>query len=118
MAGPRLILEPAKVAIRRRVTDLFNDTSKGERPILRRAGAHALARTLGWAYDGSPNHEVWPTEARPVPATEGGQSGVTTSIHWAVSVYCCIWVILPPVTVKTWTNWASSASPVALLVPV
>ena len=27
-----------------------------------RAGAHALARTLGWAYDGSPNHEVWPTE--------------------------------------------------------
>ena len=25
-----------------------------------RAGAHALARTLGWAYAGSPNHEVWP----------------------------------------------------------
>jgi hypothetical protein len=27
-----------------------------------RAGAHALARTLGWAYAGSPNHEVWPAE--------------------------------------------------------
>jgi uncharacterized protein (DUF2236 family) len=27
-----------------------------------RAGAHCLARTLGWAYDGSPNHEVWPAD--------------------------------------------------------
>jgi uncharacterized protein (DUF2236 family) len=27
-----------------------------------RAGARALARTLAWAYDGSPNREVWPAE--------------------------------------------------------
>ncbi|MDP2115857.1 MAG: oxygenase MpaB family protein, partial [Brevundimonas sp.] len=27
-----------------------------------RAGAHILARTLRWAYVGSPNREVWPAE--------------------------------------------------------
>ena len=32
-----------------------------------RAGAHALARTLGWAYAGSPNHEVWPIEVTAWP---------------------------------------------------
>lgn len=26
------------------------------------AGAHAMARTLSWAYDGSPNRQVWPDE--------------------------------------------------------
>jgi uncharacterized protein (DUF2236 family) len=32
-----------------------------------RAGAHILARTLGWAYDGSPNREVWPADVTAWP---------------------------------------------------
>ena len=32
-----------------------------------RAGARTLARTLGWAYDGSPNREVWPAEVTAWP---------------------------------------------------
>jgi hypothetical protein len=32
-----------------------------------RAGARALARTLAWAYDGSPNREVWPAEVTAWP---------------------------------------------------
>jgi hypothetical protein len=32
-----------------------------------RAGARTLARTLGWAYDGSPNREVWPAGVTALP---------------------------------------------------
>jgi uncharacterized protein (DUF2236 family) len=43
-----LIVEPAKVAIRRRITDLFNDAAKGERPILRRADALFAPDSVAW----------------------------------------------------------------------
>lgn len=52
MAGRRLILEPAKVAIRRRIADLFNDASRGERPILRRADALFAADSVAWRVNG------------------------------------------------------------------
>lgn len=52
MAGRRVILEPAKVAIRRRITDLFNDASKGERPILRRADALFAPDSVAWRVNG------------------------------------------------------------------
>lgn len=45
-------LEPAKVAIRRRITELFNDTSKGERPILRRADALFATDSVAWRVNG------------------------------------------------------------------
>ena len=48
MAGRGLIVEPAKVAIRRRITDLFNDAAKGERPILRRADALFAPDSVAW----------------------------------------------------------------------
>jgi uncharacterized protein (DUF2236 family) len=44
--------EPAKVAIRRRITDLFNDASKGERPILRRADALFATDSVAWRVNG------------------------------------------------------------------
>lgn len=31
------------------------------------AGAHAMARTLSWTYDGSPNRQVWPDEVTAWP---------------------------------------------------
>lgn len=46
------LLEPAKVAIRRRITDLFNDASKGERPILRRADALFPTDSVAWRVNG------------------------------------------------------------------
>lgn len=52
MAGRGLIFEPAKVAIRRRITDLFNDAAKGERPILRRADALFAADSVAWRVNG------------------------------------------------------------------
>ncbi len=52
MAGRGVILEPAKVAIRRRITDLFNDASKGERPILRRADALFATDSVAWRVNG------------------------------------------------------------------
>ncbi len=52
MAGRDVILEPAKVAIRRRITDLFNDASKGERPILRRADALFATDSVAWRVNG------------------------------------------------------------------
>ncbi len=52
MAGRRVILEPAKVAIRRRITDLFNDAAKGERPILRRADALFATDSVAWRVNG------------------------------------------------------------------
>ena len=52
MAGRGVILERAKVAIRRRITDLFNDASKGERPILRRADALFATDSVAWRVNG------------------------------------------------------------------
>ena len=52
MAGRGVILETAKVAIRRRITDLFNDASKGERPILRRADALFATDSVAWRVNG------------------------------------------------------------------
>jgi uncharacterized protein (DUF2236 family) len=52
VAGRGVILEPAKVAIRRRITDLFNDASKGERPILRRADALFATDSVAWRVNG------------------------------------------------------------------
>lgn len=49
--SPRLF-EPAKVAIRRRITELFNDASKGERPILRRADALFATDSVAWRVNG------------------------------------------------------------------
>jgi uncharacterized protein (DUF2236 family) len=31
------------------------------------AGAHAMARTLSWTYDGSPNRQVWPDDVTAWP---------------------------------------------------
>jgi len=52
VAGRGLIVEPAKVAIRRRITDLFNDAAKGERPILRRADALFAPDSVAWRVNG------------------------------------------------------------------
>jgi uncharacterized protein (DUF2236 family) len=46
------MVEPAKVAIRRRITDLFNDAAKGERPILRRADALFAPDSVAWRVNG------------------------------------------------------------------
>ncbi|MBJ7448345.1 MAG: DUF2236 domain-containing protein [Brevundimonas sp.] len=50
-SGPRLF-EPAKALIRRQVTDLFNDASKGERPILRRGDALFAPDSVAWRVNG------------------------------------------------------------------
>lgn len=39
LTGGRSVFEPAKAMVRRRISDLFNDADKGERPVLRRADA-------------------------------------------------------------------------------
>ncbi|MDP3800840.1 oxygenase MpaB family protein [Brevundimonas sp.] len=45
-------LEPARAAIRRRITELFNDASRGERPILRRADALFATDSVAWRVNG------------------------------------------------------------------
>ncbi len=45
-------LEPAKVAIRRRITDIFNDAERGERPALRRADALFPPDSVAWRVNG------------------------------------------------------------------
>ena len=52
MAGRGVILEPAKVAIRRRITDIFNDAERGERPALRRADALFPPDSVAWRVNG------------------------------------------------------------------
>ncbi len=55
MAGQRLIvspLEPAKALIRRRITEVFNDASKGERPVLRRPDALFPPDSVAWKVNG------------------------------------------------------------------
>ncbi|WP_332640536.1 oxygenase MpaB family protein [Brevundimonas sp.] len=49
--SPRLF-ESARAAIRRRITELFNDASKGERPILRRADALFAPDSVAWRVNG------------------------------------------------------------------
>jgi uncharacterized protein (DUF2236 family) len=43
---------PAKVAIRRRITEVFNDADKGERPVLRRADALFAPDSVAWRVNG------------------------------------------------------------------
>jgi uncharacterized protein (DUF2236 family) len=50
-SGPRLF-DPAKALIRRQVTDLFNDASKGERPVLRRGDALFAPDSVAWRVNG------------------------------------------------------------------
>lgn len=50
-SGPRLF-DPAKAMIRRQVTDLFNDASKGERPVLRRGDALFAPDSVAWRVNG------------------------------------------------------------------
>ncbi|MFN3668177.1 MAG: oxygenase MpaB family protein [Brevundimonas sp.] len=45
-------LELAKVAIRRRITDIFNDAERGERPALRRADALFAPDSVAWRVNG------------------------------------------------------------------
>lgn len=52
MAGRGVILEPAKVLIRRRITDIFNDAERGERPALRRADALFAPDSVAWRVNG------------------------------------------------------------------
>ncbi len=55
MAGRRLTvspLEPAKALVRRRITAVFNDASKGERPVLRRADALFPPDSVAWKVNG------------------------------------------------------------------
>lgn len=52
MAGRGVILEPVKVAIRRRITDVFNDAEQGERPALRRADALFPPDSVAWRVNG------------------------------------------------------------------
>ncbi|MGV8928654.1 MAG: oxygenase MpaB family protein [Brevundimonas sp.] len=52
MAGRGVILEPAKVAIRRRITAIFNDAERGERPALRRADALFAPDSVAWRVNG------------------------------------------------------------------
>jgi uncharacterized protein (DUF2236 family) len=47
-----MILEPAKAAIRRRITDIFNDADRGERPALRRADALFAPDSVAWRVNG------------------------------------------------------------------
>lgn len=46
------MLEPVKVAIRRRITDIFNDAERGERPALRRADALFPPDSVAWRVNG------------------------------------------------------------------
>ena len=46
------LLEPAKVAIRRRITDIFNDAERGERPALRRTDALFPPDSVAWRVNG------------------------------------------------------------------
>jgi uncharacterized protein (DUF2236 family) len=46
------MLEPAKVAIRRRINALFNDYERGERPALRRADALFATDSTAWTVNG------------------------------------------------------------------
>ena len=46
------LLEPVKVAVRRRINELFNDYERGERPALRRADALFPTDAVAWRVNG------------------------------------------------------------------
>ncbi len=46
------MLDPVKVMIRRRISDVFNDAEKGERPVLRRADALFTPDSVAWKVNG------------------------------------------------------------------
>lgn len=48
----RLPIESAKALIRRRISDIFNDAEKGERPVLRRADALFPPDSVAWRVNG------------------------------------------------------------------
>lgn len=48
----RSSLEFAKRAVRQKITDVFNDTDKGERPVLRRADALFPVDSMAWKVNG------------------------------------------------------------------
>ncbi len=55
MAGRGLTMspfEPAKRAVRRKITEVFNDADKGERPVLRRADALFPPDSAAWKVNG------------------------------------------------------------------
>lgn len=47
-----MILDPVRAAIRRRISDVFNDAEKGERPVLRRADALFPPDSVAWRVNG------------------------------------------------------------------
>jgi len=47
-----MILDPIRAAIRRRISDIFNDADKGERPVLRRADALFPPDSVAWRVNG------------------------------------------------------------------
>lgn len=46
------LFEPARARIRQRITDVFNDADKGERPVLRRADALFAPDSVAWKVNG------------------------------------------------------------------
>jgi uncharacterized protein (DUF2236 family) len=50
--SPALSFDFARRAIRQRITDIFNDASKGERPVLRRADALFPPDSVAWKVNG------------------------------------------------------------------
>ncbi len=50
--GRPSLFEPAKVLIRRQITDVFNDAAKDERPVLRRADALFPPDSVAWRVNG------------------------------------------------------------------
>ncbi|MBX9460432.1 MAG: DUF2236 domain-containing protein [Brevundimonas sp.] len=55
--SPALPLELAKRAVRQKITDVFNDASKGERPVLRRADALFPPDSVAWKVNGGRHHD-------------------------------------------------------------
>jgi uncharacterized protein (DUF2236 family) len=47
-----MILDPAKRAVRQKITDVFNDAERGERPVLRRADALFPPDSVAWKVNG------------------------------------------------------------------
>jgi uncharacterized protein (DUF2236 family) len=46
------LFDPARAAIRQRISDVFNDAEKGERPVLRRADALFAPDSVAWKVNG------------------------------------------------------------------
>ena len=47
-----MLLSPVRAAIRKRISDVFNDAEKGERPVLRRADALFQPDSVAWQVNG------------------------------------------------------------------